>query len=525
VVVPKHTQSIRNIVGRRRRPQSFADQAVNYVAKCLLGIDLLLPTAAGSSVASFTSGRIAGCVSSFGGNPRGACTGRLGFKWNYCRPIMEVRRFGPVATRSVAGRISAYPDLSGGRYLVGELRSSRQQRALVVGFQLRDYRKRLYRVDHRNGSRSDRVIADCPFGVVGFASGTYGAAASKQPGLAFGDENGTGYRMSGEALVLDRPLKPSSVDYDVSRNESSQPHGVVAGTDVALHDRSIQAIFSDFVELTKPRIVTMILIVTAMSALVAAGSELDFVLLTHLMLGTAMVAASAGVLNQWLERELDGRMARTRFRPLPDQRVSSWASVVFGLMLISLGTPYLAVTTGWVPAMLGLLTWALYIGVYTPMKTRTEWNTTVGAIAGALPMLMGYTAAGGSLWDAQGWLLFAVLVFWQFPHFMAIAWMYRYDYGAAGLKMTPVVEPTGRRAGMQAIIGSLLLVATMVGFVMMGSWGWLLAVAAVAVTMKFIVASFRFAKQPDDLTARRLLRASILQLPAAMLVLVLSTFI
>ena len=331
--------------------------------------------------------------------------------------------------------------------------------------------------------------------------------------------------MSGEALVLDRPLQPPTVDRDGSGDASSHPHEAITRTDVALRDRSFQGIFGDFVELTKPRIVTMILIVTAMSAVVAAGSKLDFVLLVHLMLGTAMVAASAGVLNQWLERELDGRMARTRFRPLPDQRVSSWASMAFGLLLIFLGTPYLALTTGWVPAILGFLTWGLYIGVYTPMKTRTEWNTTVGAIAGALPMLMGYTAAGGSLWDAQGWLLFAVLVFWQFPHFMAIAWMYRYDYGAAGLKMTPVVEPTGRRAGIQAIVGSLLLVATMVGFVIMGSWGWLLALAAVAVTTKFIFASFRFAKQPDDLTARSLLRASILQLPAAMLVLVLSTFI
>ena len=193
--------------------------------------------------------------------------------------------------------------------------------------------------------------------------------------------------------------------------------------------------------------------------------------------------------------------------------------------MIVVGTAYLALAVGAVPAILGVLTWALYIGVYTPMKTRTEWNTTVGAIAGALPMLMGYTAAGGSLWDVEGWLLFGVLLLWQYPHFMAIAWMYRYDYGAAGLKMTPVVEPTGRRAGWQAIVGSLLLVATLVALVMMGNWGWLLAIAAVAVTAKFVVASFQFAKQPDDITARHLLRASILQLPAAMIVLVISALV
>jgi protoheme IX farnesyltransferase len=290
---------------------------------------------------------------------------------------------------------------------------------------------------------------------------------------------------------------------------------------VKSHDRWI----SDLIELTKPRIVMMILIVTALSALVAGGLQIGWLLLFNLLLGTAAVAASAGVLNQWWESDVDARMARTRHRPLPDQRVSSSVAIGMGTLLIVVGTAYLAFTVGTVPAWLGVLTWALYIGVYTPMKTRTEWNTSVGAVAGALPMLMGYTAAGGSLTDVRGWLLFGLLLWWQFPHFMAIAWMYRYDYGAAGLKMTPVVEPTGRRAGWQAIVGSLLLLATIVALVLPGSWGWLMAIAAVAVTAKFVIASFAFARQPDDITARRLLRASILQLPAAMLVVVVSALI
>lgn len=330
--------------------------------------------------------------------------------------------------------------------------------------------------------------------------------------------------MSGDLLVLDRPSQAPSLDRSESAREPNS-------NSVATNQADSEAVVSgagrlaDYVELTKPRIVTMILIVTAMSAVFAGGVQLEWLMLTHLMLGTAMVAASAGVLNQWIEREVDSRMARTRFRPLPDRRVSHVGSLSFGSVLIVAGTTYLALAVGSVPAILGVLTWALYIGVYTPMKTRTEWNTTVGAIAGALPMLMGYTAAGGSLWDVQGWLLFAVLLLWQYPHFMAIAWMYRYDYGAAGLKMTPVVEPTGRRAGWQAIGGTLLLVATLVGLVMMANWGWLLAIAAVAVSAKFVAASFKFAKQPDDITARKLLRASIMQLPAAMVVLVVSTFV
>lgn len=325
--------------------------------------------------------------------------------------------------------------------------------------------------------------------------------------------------MSGDLLVLERPSQTPSLDGTEAARGGSAAASKSAGLSVGSKR------IADYVELTKPRIVTMILIVTAMSAIFAGGLELAWLMLAHLMLGTAMVAASAGVLNQWIERKVDGRMARTRFRPLPDERVSKLGAVLFGVILITGGTVYLALAVGVVPAILGVVTWALYIGVYTPMKTRTEWNTTVGAIAGALPMLMGYTAAGGSLRDLEGWLLFGVLLLWQYPHFMAIAWMYRYDYGAAGLKMTPVVEPTGRRAGWQAIVGSLLLVATLVALVMMGNWGWLLAIAAVAVTAKFVVASFRFAEQPDDITARHLLRASIMQLPAAMLVLVVSALV
>lgn len=292
---------------------------------------------------------------------------------------------------------------------------------------------------------------------------------------------------------------------------------------------------ADFLELTKPRIVSMILIVTALSAVFMAGRDLQWLPLLHLLLGTALVAASAGVLNQVWEHQVDGRMARTRMRPLPAGRVSRWSATLFGLTLITVGTAYLTFLVGATPAMLGVVTWLLYVFVYTPMKTRTSWNTAVGAIAGALPMQMGYTAAGGSLADLEGWLLFGVLLLWQYPHFMAIAWMYRYDYGAAGLQMSPVVDPSGRSAGRQAVAGSILLMLVLVALVRpltatgeglgISIWGIVFAVAAVLVTAKFVLASLRFASQPDDLTARRLLRASLVQLPAAMLVLVLSALI
>ncbi len=287
---------------------------------------------------------------------------------------------------------------------------------------------------------------------------------------------------------------------------------------------------ADLLELTKPRIVTMILIVTTMAAVVAAGRDLQFLPLLHLILGTALVAGSAGVLNQVLEKQLDGSMARTRFRPLPDERMGRTLATLYGMALIVVGTAYLSLTVGAIPAALGVATWLLYVAVYTPLKTRTPWNTTVGAIAGALPMLMGYTAAGGSLGDVHGWLLFGVLLWWQYPHFMAIAWMYRYDYGAAGLRMTSVVDPSGRSSGRQAVWGSALLMLTLVALVVPVTWGpsvwgWIAAVAMVAVTAKFLVTSCQFARQPDDITARRLLRASLVQLPAAMIVLVLTALV
>lgn len=330
--------------------------------------------------------------------------------------------------------------------------------------------------------------------------------------------------MSGDVLTLDRPQDRFAAE--------NRPAAVVAGRSAANAASAAPVSAgphwaSDLLELTKPRIVTMILVVTTMAAVVAAGWDLQILMVLHLIVGTALVAGSSGVLNQVLEREIDGRMARTRFRPLPDERIGTFQSTLFGLLLLVAGSAYLTFFLGAVPAAVGVATWLLYVAVYTPLKTRTAWNTTVGAVAGALPMLIGYTAAGGSLADVRGWLLFGVLLWWQYPHFMAIAWMYRYDYGVAGLRMSSVVEPTGRSAGRQSVVGALLLMLTLVALVAPDSWGWgwVWSLAVVAVTVPFVVASFRFAQRPDDLTARRLLRASLVQLPAAMIVLVASSLI
>lgn len=231
--------------------------------------------------------------------------------------------------------------------------------------------------------------------------------------------------------------------------------------------------------------------------------------------------------NQIWERVIDAEMARTARRPLPDGRLETIPAAIFTAILGIFGTYLLHTMFGPQPALAGVATWALYVLVYTPMKTRTAWNTTVGAVAGALPVLIGYTALGGSLADATGWLLVGVLVAWQYPHFMSIAWMYRRQYGEAGFKMTTTVEPTGRSAGWQAIVGSIALIVCGVTLCLMPA-GWISGVIAstlvVLATFPMLKASLRFAAAPGDVLARKLLRSSLLVLPAVLAVVTLRVF-
>lgn len=283
----------------------------------------------------------------------------------------------------------------------------------------------------------------------------------------------------------------------------------------------------DYVELTKPRIVTMILVTTVATAIIGAGGWVGLVDLAWLLFGTGMIAGSAGAANQIWERVIDCRMTRTANRPLPGGRLSLSQATVFMSILGVAGATVLASFFGSIPAAAGVGTWVLYVLVYTPMKTRTSWNTTVGAVAGALPVLIGYTATGGSLSDPSGWLLFGVLAFWQYPHFMAIAWMYRRQYDEAGFKMTTTVEPTGRSAGRQSIAGSLALIGCGVGLCFLGTisaFAWVAAVGVLVSTVPMLRASIAFSSGPDDVLARKLLRSSLLVLPAVLLMITLRVF-
>lgn len=326
--------------------------------------------------------------------------------------------------------------------------------------------------------------------------------------------------MSGDLAVMDRPELVGSVvapapEPSVVRDREAD---VAPANDnqAATWKHTASALY----QMTKPRIVLMILITAGMAAVFVAGASVSWSMMLHLMIGTAAVAGSASVFNQIIERDADAKMARTMKRPLPSGQVSTSAAILFGGLIGIIGTGYLAMFNGVAPAMVGVATWVGYVVIYTPMKQRTAWNTTVGAVAGALPMLMGFTAAGGALEDPRGWLLVAVLFLWQYPHFMAIAWMYRGQYADAGFKMTPVVEPTGKSAGWQAIAGALALPAALITLVMPYDYAPLFAVLAVAASIGMIRSAFRFCGSPDDITARKLLRSSLLQLPASLAVLI-----
>jgi heme o synthase len=210
-------------------------------------------------------------------------------------------------------------------------------------------------------------------------------------------------------------------------------------------------------ELVKARLTTLVLATTAVGFQMGLVGRNDWNLLLRTLLGTGCVAAAAAVLNQWMERDADARMLRTQDRPLPSGRIHPGTALVGGLVGALLGSVYLWFAVHPLTATLGLLTLLIYLLVYTPLKRITPWNTVVGAIPGALPPLMGWTAARGSL-AIEGWSLFALLACWQLPHFLAIAWMFRDDYARGGFAMLPLHDPTGRRTSTQAVGHTVALI-------------------------------------------------------------------
>ena len=282
----------------------------------------------------------------------------------------------------------------------------------------------------------------------------------------------------------------------------------------------------DYVELTKPRIAVMELVVVAAAMTVATWGTPDPVVVLHALMGTLLVAASASAANQWLERRLDARMPRTADRPLPTGRLAAWQAAAFSALALAAGAAYLVGLVNWSATGWALLTWAVYVLAYTPLKTRSATNTAVGAVSGALPVLIGWTATGAAI-DARAVALVLVLFLWQFPHFMAIAWLYRDQYARAGHQMLTVVEPTGRRAGWQAVLAALALVPVSLVPVLenpgLGSIVFMAAAALLGLGQLALAAAFWH--RACDARARLLLRASLVYLPTLLAMLMLAPWL
>lgn len=270
---------------------------------------------------------------------------------------------------------------------------------------------------------------------------------------------------------------------------------------------------SAYFELTKPRITLFIALTSAAGFLLgSAPGALDYARLFHALLAVSLLSSGIAALNQYMERDLDRLMRRTSARPLPSGRLEPAQALLFGVALTAVAESYLAVFVNPLSAAVGLLIAAGYLLCYTPLKTKTTLSTFIGAFPGAAPPLIGWTAATGRL-DLEAWVLFAILFLWQFPHFFAIAWMYREDYGRAGIRMLPVVEPEGRMTGQQIVLWALLLVPVSLFPVALGLAGQPYFYGALALGLLYLAASVRAAFSSTRQDARRLLLASVLYLP------------
>jgi protoheme IX farnesyltransferase len=276
----------------------------------------------------------------------------------------------------------------------------------------------------------------------------------------------------------------------------------------------------DFLDLTKPRITALILICTAVGYLFGAPNSFQLALFVHALLGTALMASGTAALNQWSEAESDAKMRRTSKRPIPAGRIKRNHAFVFGVLLSAAGFADLWFGTNALAAALGLFTLATYIFLYTPLKRRSAVCTTVGALPGAMPPLIGYATASGAL-DAGAIALFLILFVWQFPHFYAIAWLYREDYARGGIRMLPVVEPDGESTAWRIVACSVLLIPISLVPRLLGMTGSIYAGAAIAAGLVLLYYGLRLGRERTLIGARRVLLASVAYLPVLLGVMVL----
>jgi heme o synthase len=279
-----------------------------------------------------------------------------------------------------------------------------------------------------------------------------------------------------------------------------------------------------YVVLTKPDVTFLVVITTVAGFYLGSQGPLDWPVLLHTLGGTLLIAGGTAALNQYIEREMDSVMRRTASRPLPSGTLQPREVLTFGVTAIVLGAAWLLLAVNWLAALVAVMTSILYLGLYTPLKTRTTLSTAVGAIPGALPPLIGWAAARGSL-SLGGWVLVAILFFWQFPHFMAIAWMYREDYARAGIQMLPVVDKKGDATFRQIIMASAILVWVSALPYVVGMAGIAYFFGALALGMILLQIGLWANRSRTNSRAKWLMHATVAHIPILLAWLVLDRLI
>jgi len=281
----------------------------------------------------------------------------------------------------------------------------------------------------------------------------------------------------------------------------------------------LRNLFADYFLFTKARIVVMVVLTTVAGFYLGARGSMDMTLLMWTMIGTGLVVSSANALNQVIERDLDARMERTRNRPIPAGRMTVREGWLSGLAMAAVGLVILVMKVNMLTAAIGLLSWLNYLFLYTPLKTRTSWSTSIGAISGALPPVMGWAAVRNSL-SLEALALFLILFLWQLPHFLAIAWLYKEDYARGGFPFVPVRDSDGRRTAWQVVLYCSMLVPISLIPAFLGVAGNVYLVGALLLAAGFLAFGIRMARHVSAPYARQLLYVSLLFLPMLLTLLV-----
>jgi protoheme IX farnesyltransferase len=313
---------------------------------------------------------------------------------------------------------------------------------------------------------------------------------------------------------MDRAFEPSH----------ATPIGVTPASPVQVPAEVTPSRAADFLTLTKPRLNSLVLVTSAAAYYLGGGYLLPWMLLFYTIVGTALVAAGASALNQLWERDTDRLMRRTRMRPLPDARMHPQDAMWFGIALSAIGIAVLTVGVNPLTAGVAAITLASYVLLYTPLKGRTSLSTIAGAFPGALPAVIGWTAATNTL-SIEGWVLFGIVFLWQMPHFLAIAWMFRDDYARAGIPLLPVLQPDGRSTGHQTVLYTAALIPVSFLPTAVGLASAYYLVGAMTLGAVLLVLSIEFATTRTLPAARRLFFGTILYLPLLWIVLLADHFV